>query len=143
MRRPARSLEDCLQADSGLARLAAHARRLARLQQVFLSATPLARHARIANLRSGRIVIHAHNGAVAAKLRQIEPRLTDVFRSEAAEVTGIDIRVQPSRTLEKRPAGHRPTGIGQKQKRALTLLSESMPADSPLAVALSKLAEQS
>ncbi len=142
MRRPARSLEDCLQADTGMARLAAHARRLARLQQVFLSATPLARHSRIANLRSGRIVIHTGNSAVAAKLRQIEPRLTDVFRSEAAEVTGIDIRVQPSRAIETRPAGNRPAGIGQKQKQALTLLSESMPADSPLAVALRKLAKQ-
>lgn len=142
MRRPARSLEDCLQADSGLARLAAHARRLARLQQVFLSATPLARHARIANLRSGRIVIHASNSAVAAKLRQIEPRLTDVFRSEAAEVTGIDIRVQPNRPTKTLHTNQRPTGIGQNQKRALTLLAASLPADSPLGAALRKLVDQ-
>ncbi len=142
MPRLARSLEDCLLADTGLARLSAHARRLLRLQRVFLSATPLALQSRIANLRSGRIVIHARNSAVAAKLRQIEPRLTDVFRSEAAEVTGIDIRVQPNRPTEARTAHHRQAGIGQNQKRALTSFAASLPADSPLGNALKKLVDQ-
>jgi hypothetical protein len=142
MPRLARSLEDCLLADNGLARLSAHARRLLRLQRVFLSATPLSLQSRIANLRSGRIVIHARNSAVAAKLRQIEPRLTDVFRSEAAEVTGIDIRVQPSRPTEQGPTHHRQAGIGPKQKRALTSLAGSLPEGSPLGAALRKLVDQ-
>ncbi len=142
MPRSARSIKDCLQADTGVARLTAHARRLLGLQQVFLSATPLARQSRVVNLRSGRIVIHAPNSAVATKLRQIEPRLTDVFRSEAAEVTGIDIRVQPSQAIETQPVDNSHTAIGQKQKRALTSFAESLPEDSPLRIAVKKLVDQ-
>lgn len=134
-----RSLEDCLTADAGLARLSAHAKRLIRFQRAFDLATPLARQARIANLKSGRIVIHAINGAVAAKLRQIEPRLLSVFRSEAIEVTGIDVRVQPA--MGRMPASVAQTraSIGSRQKQALTLLKESLREGSSLKAALARL----
>jgi hypothetical protein len=143
MRRPPRSLEDCLTADTCLARLSAHAKRLLRFQRAFDLATPLARQARIANFKSGRIVIHASNGAVAAKLRQIEPRLVSVFRLEAAEVTGIDVRVQPA-FGGLSPAVPRPrAGIGLTQKRALTSLADSLPDGSSLKTALTRLLKRS
>lgn len=130
-------------ADAGLARLSSHAKRLLVLQRAFESATPLARQARVANIKLGRIVIHAGSGAVAAKLRQIEPRLTAVFVSKAAEVTGIDVRVQPE-AGKRPPSSIQPrAGIGTRQKQALTSLAESLPADSPLRRALGRLVGRS
>lgn len=139
VRGASRTLEDCLSADAGLARLSAHARRLLRFQAVFESATPLARQARVANLKSGKIVIHAANGAAAAKLRQLAPRLVSVFRSEGAEVTGIDIKVQPGTATPPTKARGIPTAIGSKQKHALTLLAEGLAEGSPLKAALTRL----
>jgi hypothetical protein len=138
-RRPARSLEDCLMADAGLARFSTHARKLMRLQRIFESATPLARYSRVANLRLGKIVIYAVNGAVAAKLRQMEPRLAAVFLNEAQEVTGIDIRVQPG---DGNPSlGERTNlpGISNTQKHALTSLADGLPEESALKAALTRL----
>jgi hypothetical protein len=143
MRRHARSLEDCLMADAGLARLSTHIQRLLLLQRRFESTGPLARQARVANLKFGRIIIHAVNGAVAAKLRQMEPRLTDVFRSVAAEVTGIDIRVQPRTENRAAPKSQARTGIGHEQKQRLTSLADSLPDGSALKMALTRLAERS
>ncbi|MBI4996540.1 MAG: DUF721 domain-containing protein [Rhodocyclales bacterium] len=138
----ARSLEDYLSADASLARLSAHARRLLRFQRIFESATPLARQSRVANLRLGKIIIHAVNGAVATKLRQLEPRLVAVFRNEGAEVTGIDIRLQPG--VEIRPADRKRSGtaIGNRQKQALTSLADGLPEGSSLREALKRLVDR-
>lgn len=138
-RRAARSLEDCLSTDAGFARLSTHAARILKLQRTFESATSLARHARVANLKLGKVVIHAINGAVAAKLKQIAPTLADVFRTKAPEVTGIDIRVQPRPTRTTPPRLKTANPIGEKPKRALTSFAESLPEDSPLRAALSRL----
>lgn len=142
-RRAARSLEDCLMADAGLARLSGHAKRLLRLQGALESVTGLGRQAHVANLRVGTVVIHSLNGAVAAKLKQMTPRLLGVFRLEAAEVTGIDIRVQPD--LEQRRPRPEETriGIGAAQKQALTLLTARLAEGSALRMAIEKLVERS
>lgn len=143
-RRTIRSLEDCLLADTGMARLTSHASRLLRLQAILAANLPasLARGARVANLKSGKLVIHADNGAVAAKLRQMAPRLADLVRFEAAEINGIEIRVQgragnpataPKRTV---------VGIGLQAKQGLTSLESRLPAGSRLRVALAKLVER-
>ncbi len=139
----ARSVEDCLLADAELARLSGHARRLLGLQRAFESATPLARQSRVANYKLGRIVIYAANGAVAAKLRQMEPRLAALFRSEATEVTGIDIRVQPGTDNRVQPPKRIASGIGDQQKQALTSLADGLPEDSVLKAALARLVDRS
>lgn len=142
----ARSLEDCLKADGGLARLSGHAARLLRLQRLFESAVPkpLVRGARVANLKLGKLIVHADNGAVAAKLRQIIPTLVDVFlNNEVAEVTGIEVKVQPRE--DNRPnipvASHKP--IGDRAKQGLTSLANRLPEDSPLRHALRELVKHS
>lgn len=144
IRSRARSLEDCLKADPGIARLSGHAARLLGLQAVFAAAAPqpLARSARVANLKLGRVVILADTGAVAAKLRQLAPRLVDAFRYEAAEVTGIDIRVQPG--SGKTTAARKDTRavIGDQTKQGLTLLAAGLPRDSRLRAALERLVEK-
>jgi hypothetical protein len=137
-----RSLEDYLSADASLARLSAHARRLLRFQRIFESATPLARQSRIANLRLGKIIIHAINGAVATKLRQMEPRLVAVFQNEGAEVTGIDIRLQPGAEIRRQRRKEPPAAMGTQQKRALTSLADGLPDGSPLRNALTRLVER-
>jgi hypothetical protein len=135
----ARGIEDCLMADAGLARLSAHAQRLLALQRVFEIASPLARQARIANLKLGKIVIHASNSAVAAKLRQMAPRLETVFRSEVAELTGIDIRVQPGDRNRPPTRATTSAAIGSQQKQALTSLASGLPEGSELKAALERL----
>jgi hypothetical protein len=143
MARMPRSLEDCLKGDAGFARLSTQAVRLLNLQRLLDSATPLARNARVANLRVGKVVIHATNSAVAAKLRQLAPSLVGVFRHEVPEVTGIDVRVQP------RADNHQPASIparkiiGEAQKRGLTSLADGLPEDSPLRSALGRLIDRS
>jgi hypothetical protein len=141
LRRNVRSLEDCLLADAGMARLSSHASRLMRLQAILAASLPanLARGARVANLKSGKLLIHADNGAVAAKLRQLAPRLTDLVRFEAAEVNGIEIRVQARGGNPAQPRRQGPTGIGDAAKRGLTSLESSLPEGSRLKLALTKL----
>jgi hypothetical protein len=138
-----RSLEDYLSADAGLARLSAHARRLLQFQRLFEAVTPLARQSRIANVRLGKIIIHANNGTVATKLRQLEPRLIAVFRNEVTEVTGLDIRLQPMSgspgSIKREPTA----GIGPRQKHALTSLADGLPEGSSLKDALKRLVSRS
>jgi hypothetical protein len=139
----ARSLEDYLSADASLARLSAHARRLLQFQRLFEAVTPLARQSRIANVRLGKIVIHANNSTVATKLRQLEPRLVAVFRNEVTEVTGLDIRLQP-RSASPGPIRKEPVaGIGVRQKHALTSLADGLPEGSSLKEALKRLVSRS
>ncbi|CAG0980803.1 hypothetical protein RHDC4_01870 [Rhodocyclaceae bacterium] len=137
----ARSLEECLRADDGLARVSGHAARLLRLQRIFEASAPrpLVRSARVANLKLGRLIIHADSGAVAAKLRQITPTLVDVFKKESAEVTGIEVKVQPrtARTAAPPAPDHGP--LGDHAKQGLTSLADRLPEDSPLRQALRHL----
>lgn len=143
-RRTVRSLEDCLLADAGMARLSSHASRLLRLQAILAANLPanLARAARVANLKAGKLFIHADNGAVAAKLRQLAPRLVDLVRFEAAEVNGIEIRVQGRGGNPSQPHRKGPTGIGATAKRGLTLLESRLPEGSRLRLALARLVER-
>lgn len=138
-----RSLEDYLSSDAGLARLSAHARHLLQFQRLFEAVTPLARQSRIANVRGGRIIIHANNGTVATKLRQLEPRLVAVFRNEATEVTGLDIRLQPTTGSPGPIRKERAAGIGIQQKHALTSLADALPEGSSLKEALKRLVDRS
>jgi len=142
--RTVRSLEDCLLADAGMARLSSHASRLLRLQAIIAASLPpgLSRAARVANLKSGKLVIHADNGAVAAKLRQMAPRLTDLVRFESAEVNGIEIRVQGRDGNPAAPAKRTPLGIGDTAKRGLTSLERQLPKGSRLRLALARLVER-
>jgi hypothetical protein len=124
-------------------RLAAHAERLVALQQIYARAAPqyLAEASQVANYKMGSIVIHAANGGVAAKLKQLEPTLREVFLSSGAEVTGISVKVQGNRTV----APPLPVGgdrvIARCGASALSGLAETLPADSPLRAALHRFLE--
>lgn len=141
----ARSLEDCLTADSAMARLAGHAARLLHLQRIFEAAVPrtLLRSTRVANLKLGKLVLHADNAAAAAKIRQIVPTLVNVFRDKAAEVTGIEIKVQPRPAPSRPPAAAMRDLPGTQAKQGLTSLAGKLPPDSPLREALQRLLARS
>lgn len=137
----ARSLTACLESDGGITRLSAHAARLMKLQRAYEKSVPaaLARHGRVANLKLGVIVIHAENGAVATKIRQVAPRLTDVFKIIAGEVSEIQVKVQP---LETSPGLQKPfeaPALEERIKEGLGRLANDLPEDSPLKRALNRL----
>lgn len=75
----------------------AHARLLLALARRFESALPpgLGSAARIANFKSGKVVIHADNGAVAARIRQMSQRICDELSKGSVECNGIEVKVQP------------------------------------------------
>lgn len=90
--------EQFLNADAAAGRIMAHARLLLKLSNRFDAVVPagLRAAAQIANYKSGKVVILAENGAVAAKLRQMEQRLCRELSFGGAECNGIEVKVQPS-----------------------------------------------
>ncbi|HQR04359.1 MAG: DUF721 domain-containing protein [Proteobacteria bacterium] len=136
----ARRLADHLGQDQGLARFSEHSIRLLKLQRLYEAAMPaaLALQGRVANFRLGKVVIYAENGAVAAKIRQLTPRIADFFLKEGVQVSEILVKVQPdsdSRAALPRSPG---AGIGPGTRQNLALLTESLPTDSPLRAALER-----
>ncbi len=74
--------------------------RISRLQHTFADALPpgLNMSCRVAAVEGSTLIIAAANGAVAAKLKQMLPRLLEKFRQnkkQEQEVTAISVLVQP------------------------------------------------
>ena len=93
---PAHRIGNLLASSGELQALSRQARRLAELQQVLFEAVPpaLSKAARVKNCRGGTLVLLADNAAVAAKLRQLVPRLLLHLQIRAVEVTVIRVEVQ-------------------------------------------------
>ena len=89
--------EHYLDRDAASGRFMAHARLLLQLSRHFETIAPAAfqHSARVANYKSGKIVIHTDNGAVAAKIRQMSQRLCSELSKGGAECNGIEVKVQP------------------------------------------------
>ncbi|MGB7502328.1 MAG: DciA family protein [Azonexus sp.] len=90
-------LEHYLDNDAAAGRVMAHARLLLKLARRFEAIAPagLGHVAHVANYKSGKVVIHADNGAVATKIRQMSQRLCDELSNGGAECNGIEVKVQP------------------------------------------------
>lgn len=99
--------------------------------------TPLVLASHVVQLTQQILVIAADNSAVAAKLRQLSPRLTQYFQDNGHEVTGIQIKVQVSSSPPARRSSPRALSLAAQQK--LVTLAEQLP-DSPLKQALQRLA---
>ena len=137
----ARSLQEHLNSGDSMARLAAHAQRLLQFQRLLEAALPeaLRPHARVANFRLGKLLIHAANGAVAAKVRQLGPSLASELSNKEPKVTQIEVRVQARNPAPPRQSHKRPDLPGKKQKQGLTNLAQELPRESPLKRALERL----
>lgn len=136
-----RSLQEHLASGDSMARLAAHAQRLLQFQRLLEAALPAALrpHARVANFRLGKLLIHAENGAVAAKIRQFGPSLANDLSNKEAKVTQIEVRVQARNPSPPVLPHQRPVLPGPKQKQGLTTLAHDLPEESPLKDALERL----
>ena len=137
----ARSLQEFLASGDSLARLSAHAQRLLQFQRLLEAALPamLRPCARVANFRLGKLLIHAENGAVAAKIRQFGPSLANVLSNKGFKVTQIEVRVQARNRPSAIVSKERPALPGYKQKQGLTALALDLPQDSPLKGSLERL----
>ena len=140
----ARTLNDCLHAEETIARLTAHAEHLLKLQRIIDATLPnsLLRSCRIANYRLGIVFLHADNAAVAAKLRQLAPRLCDELRSSGREITEIRVKLQPNQPIESAAPQKNIAPLGVRTKQGLTKLSMSLPGDSPLKASLERLLKE-
>ena len=110
-------------------------RQLSRLQKTFVDALPPGMNdsCRIATVEGSTLIIATANGAVAAKLKQMLPRLLEKFReikTQYQEVTGFSVIVQPEFFVaETRPRTGPPREPIPMDK--LAELAESL-GDSPL-----------
>ncbi|MCB1931311.1 MAG: DUF721 domain-containing protein [Candidatus Accumulibacter sp.] len=133
------SLQNYLETAEGAAKVLVHARLLSRLAGLFQEIAPahLCQASTLANFKSGIVVIHAGNGAVATKLRQLAPTLVDELLKRGVECRGVQVKVQAASLRETtRPAVQKP--LSARTSKELTALSDALPA-SPLRGALEKL----
>ncbi len=113
--------EHYLNKDAAAGRIMAHARLLIKLTRRFEAVAPggLRHAAHVANFKSGKIVIHADNGAVAAKIRQMSQRLCVELSKGGPECSELEVKVQPrqlpfqSITSTQKPLTARTFGVLQ------------------------------
>ena len=131
--------EHYLDKDAAAGRVMAHARLLLKLSRRFEAVAPAGlRHAaHVANYKSGKIVIHADNGAVAAKIRQLSQRLSDELSKGGTECSGIEVKVQP-RQIPCQSTSSTQKPLSEKAFGMLRSTAENLPKG-PLREALDTL----
>ncbi len=133
------SLETYLESAEGAAKVIAHARLLIKLARLYQEIAPphLGRASSLVNYKSGTVVIHASSGAVATKLRQLAPTLTDGFSKRGVECNGVQIKVQaPESSPQSTTSTIKP--LTARAAGELQSLRDALPA-SPLRDALETL----
>ena len=135
---PAHRIDYFLKTPSGASSWLDQARQLDKLQRAFSKLVPpqLAKACAVGRHTQGAMLIYADNGAIAAKLKQLTPRLLVDFRKTGLEVSVIrvEVQVRPARP-ETPPIGSRISPAGLK---SLESLASELP-ESPLREALDRL----
>jgi len=141
---PVQKIGDVLANSGDLQALARQAQGLKVLELFLLESTPaaLASASRVANLKSGTLVILAENAAVAAKLRQLAPRLLLHFRERGVEVTGIRVDVQVKTHKIKAEDDVTKPALPPDAIREFSALANALP-DSSLKSAIERLVARS
>lgn len=103
-----------------------------------LAPPELARSSRVAGFRSGTLVLRADNAAVAAKLKQLTPRLMTALNQQANEVTSIRVQVQPVQITRRAEKNRRLAGLPPHAVEQFEKLATAVP-ESPLKNALATL----
>ena len=138
----ARRLSEILDAGHALGALAEASRRVRHLQRIYLETVPaaLSHASRVGWARAGVVTVIASNGAVAAKLRQLTPRILEGFRRHGEQCNSMRIEVQ----VEPGPAA----GVAGRKKslspaalEAIEQAVQSLP-ESELRSALARLARR-
>lgn len=137
-------VEKYLNAADSVAKVLAHARLLMRLRCAYdeFAPTYLGQASSVANIKQGMVVIHADNGAVAAKLRQMAQSLTREFLKLGFECSGVDIKVQARARLPAAVSAPPSRPISRRTGRELSALAASLPTSSPLRAGLEHLLDR-
>jgi hypothetical protein len=98
----------------------------------------LAQSSHVAGFRSGTLVLWADNAAVAAKLKQLTPRLMTALNKQANEITAIRVQVQPVRVTRRAEKKRALSGLPPKAVEEFAKLSASV-SESPLKHAIDTL----
>jgi hypothetical protein len=133
-----RSIGYLLNSLTDLEAIRVRAQRIAALQQAYLAAVPreLAQASAVGYETQGTLALLAANGAVAARLRHLAPRLLLTMQKQFPQVKAIRIEVQLVRSTNRGPRPIRRIGAtGVENLRAL----ESRLADGPLRDAVRRL----
>jgi hypothetical protein len=124
----------------GLKSLAREARRLDQLNRIVSRVSPaLAPSAGAARVEAGVLILLADNAAVAAKLKQLAPRLIASCRENAVEVTSIRVEVQVGAGRAAAPPQRKKKPLATEIIDNLESLADSLP-DSPLKQAVRNMA---
>ena len=137
---PAHKIDFYLNSSNSLRQLANEARRIAELQQVFLQIAPqpLTQACSVRQLRAGTLVLLAENAAIAAKIKQLFPRLLTDYQKLGWQVTSIKVEVQVSETVQQPAAASARVRLSVETIDNLGRLAARL-EDSPLKQALAKL----
>lgn len=117
---PAHKFSQLLGRSDELRAITLRARRLMELQQVYEASAPaeIARASHVAGIKAGVLVLCADYPAVAAKLKQLLPRITENLRQRGAEINGIRVEVQVktpgARALKQRDKAPLPVDLFEK-----------------------------
>lgn len=129
-----------LEGTEGAGKVLAHARLLVKLAGLYQEIVPahLGEASCVANYKSRVVVIHASNGAVATKLRQLAPTLVDKLSKRGLECTSVLVKVQARPEHAAIPA---PTQkpLSARTSQGLAALRDSLPASSGLRTAVEGL----
>jgi hypothetical protein len=133
-----RSIGYLLNSLTHLEAIRVRAERIAALQQTYLAAVPkeLAQSSTVGYETQGTLVLLAANGAVAARLRHLAPRVLLTIRKQFPEVKAIRTEVQLVRGVKRTPAPIR--RIGATGVQSLRGLETSL-AEGPLRDAVRRL----
>ena len=139
----AQHLKTLLNNEQELGPLLAKAQTLSALQRQFIRVAPayLAQsgQVQVLGLQLGTLSIAAANATIAAKLRQIAPELTTLMQGMGCEVSGIRVKVQVSFDRLQPQAPHQ---LSKTARNALDELSQNLDDNSPLKLALEKMARK-
>ena len=138
---PLHSFGDLLGTTEALKALTARCRRLKELQSLYVRTAPreLASSSRVKGCRAGTLFICADNAAVAAKLKQLAPRLLAAIRENEAEINQIRIEVQVGGRGGGGPYTSRKTPLTPATVRRFGELAQAIP-EGELKAAIARLA---
>ena len=94
---------------------------------------------RVSIMKAGSVTLSANNGAAAAKLKQLTPRILDALRKHAHDITGIRVEVQ-LRTIDN-PLPAKQISLSSGASEAIEILSKQLDT-SPLKAALERLSRR-
>jgi hypothetical protein len=137
---PAHKIDFYLNSSNSLRRLTDEARRIAELQRVFMKIAPqpLTQACCVRQLRAGILSLLAENAAIAAKLKQLLPRLLTSYQKLGWQVTAIRVEVQVRNATSEVATRRSTKHLSTESIKYLEQLAAGL-EDSPLKQALTNM----